>query len=233
MRYHRVPEMARKTEKLEFLTKGEVAWETLAPDAQSWIVPKNADEYAAFSALAELFDLWTLGVGTNRDSVVYDWDADKLRTRIMRVVAGYNTQVHRHKEDNDADWPTEIKWSEALKLNVKRGKLAKFEQNKIVLSLFRPFTKRWLFFDRILNERVYQWPKIAGQVIWVKTGTEWPFFVLASGIICDRLPQGGSQCFPLSHLKDAAVAQFRQHYADPSLTKEQVFLYLKRQRLGL
>jgi predicted helicase len=29
-----------------------------------------------------------------------------------------------------------------------------------------------------------------------------------------------------SYLKDAAVAQFRQHYADPSLTKEQVFHYL-------
>src|SRR5260370_16974649 len=34
------------------------------------------------------------------------------------------------------------------------------------------------------------------------------------------------QCFPLSHLKDSAVAQFRQHYADDSITREDVFHYL-------
>jgi predicted helicase len=60
----------------------------------------------------------------------------------------------------------------------------------------------------------------------VKVGAAWPFFVLTSNVICDLLPQGGSQCFPLSHLKDSAVAQFRQHYSDDSLTREQVFHYL-------
>jgi predicted helicase len=34
------------------------------------------------------------------------------------------------------------------------------------------------------------------------------------------------QCFPLSHLKDAAVVQFRQHYSNDSITKEDVFHYL-------
>ena len=34
------------------------------------------------------------------------------------------------------------------------------------------------------------------------------------------------QCFPLSHLKDSAVAQFRQHYSDDSITKEDVFHYI-------
>jgi len=35
-----------------------------------------------------------------------------------------------------------------------------------------------------------------------------------------------TQCFPLSHLKDAAVAHFRQHYSDDSIPKEAVFHYL-------
>jgi predicted helicase len=34
------------------------------------------------------------------------------------------------------------------------------------------------------------------------------------------------QCFPLSHLKDSAVAQFRQHYAADCISKEDVFHYL-------
>src|ERR1035438_10249095 len=112
--------MARKIEKLEFLTKGEVTWETLTPDAQSWIVPKNADEYAGLPALTDLFDLWSLGVSTNRDSVVYDWQHDVLATRVKEFIAQYNTEVHRHKADKDADWPDHIKWSRDLKLNVQR-----------------------------------------------------------------------------------------------------------------
>jgi predicted helicase len=83
-----------------------------------------------------------------------------------------------------------------------------------------------LYFDRILNERVYQWPNICGRVIWVKTGPEWPFFALASTIVRDRLPPGGPQCFPLSNLKDSAVAQFHQHYGINSITEEDAFHYI-------
>jgi predicted helicase len=40
LRYHRVPELWRKREKLDFLAKGKVAWQTLTPDAQyTWLVP--------------------------------------------------------------------------------------------------------------------------------------------------------------------------------------------------
>ena len=95
-------------------------------------------------------------------------------------------------------------------------------------ALYRPFTKRWLFFDRIMNEEVYQWPNISGRVIWVKVGPDWPFFALMSDLICDLLPQGGSQCFPLSHLSDSAVARFRQHCSDESITKEDVFITCTR-----
>jgi predicted helicase len=83
-----------------------------------------------------------------------------------------------------------------------------------------------VFFDAILNQRTGQWSKISGRVIWVKVGADWPFFAVMSDVICDLLPQGGSQCFPLSHLKDSAVAQFRQHYSDDAIAKEDVFHYL-------
>jgi predicted helicase len=106
---------------------------------------------------------------------------------------------------------------------VLRGTIAKLDETKIVPALYRPFTKKWLYFDRMVNERVYQWPKISGRVIWVKVGGAWPFFVLISDVICDLLPQGGSQCFRLSHLKHSAAAQFRKHYSDDAITKEDVF----------
>jgi predicted helicase len=231
LRYHRVPETWRKGEKLEFLTKHELPWATLSPDANhSWLIPEHAGEYEQFLPVTEMFSLWTLGVGTNRDSVVTDWDRDKLALRVKKFVADYNAEVHKHKADPEADWPNGIKWSEGLKLNVKRGILAKFEEGKMVRCLYRPFTLTSLFFDRVLNERVYQWPHLSGRCIAVTEFTsEKPFMVLATDHIADKHVVGAGascQCFPLSHLKDSAVAEFRQHYSDDSIAKEAVFHYL-------
>jgi len=227
LRYYRVPEMWRKAEKLEFLAKGEVAWQTLTPDVEhTWLALEHFSEYRGFAALEEIFGLRSRGLQTTRDNVVYDWDRDKLCERTKSFIADYNAEVYRHQADPEADWPVRIKWSRDLKQDALRGRLAEFDAVKCRPALYRPFVKRWLFFDSILNEEIYQWPNISGPVIWMKAGSDWPFFALMSDVICDLLPQGGSQCFPLSHLKDAAVAQFRQHYSDPALTKEQIFHYL-------
>src|ERR1019366_5459943 len=149
-----------------------------------------------------------------------DFDPARLESRVLKFIGDYNLEVDRRKRDEEADFPDRIKWSSRLKECLSRGRYAAFNESKIRRASYRPFVKRWVFFDAVLNQRLGQWPHISGKVIWVKVGADWPFFVLASDVICDLLPQGGSQCFPLSHLKDAAVEQFRQHYADPSLTKE-------------
>jgi predicted helicase len=231
LRYCRVPETWRKGEKLQFLASGQIAWQSLTPDSEhSWLVPEHALEYRQFPAIAELFDLHTSGLKTNRDDVVYDWDRDKLSERIRNLIKAYNAEVYRHRADIDADWPDRIKWSETLKLNVERGVLINFEDGKIVRSLYRPFTHRLLFFDRILNERVYRWPNVTGRVLTLSGPGNDVFIAMMTDCVAELKTatqgNGGTQCFPLSHLKDSAVAQFRQHYSDPSIAKEAVFHYL-------
>jgi predicted helicase len=227
LQYHRVPETWRKSEKLEFLSKDQVPWQTLVPDAEyTWLVPEHAAEYGKFRRVGEMFDLHSAGLQTNRDDTVYDWNRETLSARIKGFIADYNTEVHRHKADPNAGYPDRIKWSSRLKQALDSGQLVKFNDAKLVPALYRPFDKKWLYFDGILNHRTYQWPKISGRVLWVKTGADWPFFVLMSDTICDHLPQGGSQCFPLSHLNDSAATEFRQHYSQDSITREDVFHYI-------
>ena len=50
---------------------------------------------------------------------------------------------------------TKISWSEALKRNLQRGRTTDFSQEKVRTSLYRPFTKSNLYFDRMMTERVY------------------------------------------------------------------------------
>ncbi len=231
LRYHRVPEMWRKREKLDSLAQGKIPWQSLVPDARhSWLIPENADEYAAFLPISDLFGLYTVGVKTNRDDVVYDWNRETLAARMRRFISDYNTEVHRHKSDPEADWPDRLRWSRDLKQDAARGRLAVYEDSKIRASLYRPFTKRWLFFDRILNEEVYKCLEVfiaPTRVICCCIDSQMPFSAQMTDLIPSHAPGGRpGQCFPLSHLKDSAVDQFRQQYSDESIGEEDVFHYI-------
>jgi predicted helicase len=168
LRYHRVPEMWRKGEKLKFLELNEIPWQTQTPDAaNTWIIAEHADEWSALQPIDELFAPHSRGLQTARDAVAYDWNRELLSARIADFIAGYNAEVHRHKANPNADWPRHLDWSEGLKKSALRDVTAAFDEPKIVRALYRPFSSKWLYFDRVLNERVYQWPSISGRVICV------------------------------------------------------------------
>ncbi|HPT27228.1 MAG TPA: N-6 DNA methylase, partial [Bryobacteraceae bacterium] len=274
LRYHRVPEMWTKREKLGFLRNAEIPWQTLIPDAaHNWLVPENADEFARFTPINDLFSLYSGGVKTNRDDVVYDFQLDALESRVRQFIDNYNSELDRYKR---AGCPAEIdafvnndllKWSRDLKLDLKRGHSASFDEanpptpevrerrerapaeaadlrvrerrervpvpsSKLRQSLYRPFTKRWLFFDRILNEEVYQLPAIfpPGQPCRVINCTSEPqieFSALATDTIpCLHLGGRQGQCFPESHITDSALDLFRANYQTDSITRSAIFHYI-------
>src|SRR5690606_12713087 len=97
-----------------------------------------------------------------------------------------------------------IKWTTGLIQDAARGRVGIFEPSGIGLSLFRPFVKAWVYYDRLLNERVYRMPALfpahgySNRIIMV-TGTAVSFEF--SALMVDSLPdlQGPAkcQCFPL------------------------------------
>ncbi|MFS6660673.1 type ISP restriction/modification enzyme, partial [Staphylococcus aureus] len=56
--------------------------------------------------------------------------------------------------------PTKISWSVGLKQELVRGRSFSFTGADVVESLYRPFCKQWMYFNRRLNERVLQMPRI-------------------------------------------------------------------------
>lgn len=231
IRYHVVPANSTSGEKRSILTRGEPVWQTLTPDAQhTWLVAEHTEEYRGFLGIADLFGLYTVGVKTNRDAVVYDWNHDKLSERMIKFIAAYNTEVYRHRADPAADWPDHINWSRDLKQDALRGRTTKFEAEKIRLSRYRAFTKRWLYFDRIMNEEVYKCFEVfssATQAICCCIDSQTPFSAQMTDCIPSHAPGGRpGQCFPVSHLNDSAVTRFRENYTDSSITKEDIFHYI-------
>ncbi|MBN1563869.1 MAG: DUF559 domain-containing protein [Anaerolineae bacterium] len=155
-------------------------WQELTPDTRhTWLRATHADQFESFMPMGDkdtkagrwqdaetIFKTYGRGVATSRDVYVYDFDRAKLIPRVKRFVEDYNAEVDRWRRaggpDNVDDFVNyeRIKWSRDLKLDLQRHNYAEYDDQNVRQSLYRPFTKRYLFFDRVLNEEVYQFPQI-------------------------------------------------------------------------
>ena len=270
--YYRTDDAWNKHQKFEFLTQtehvGNVDWQTLEPDARNtWLTEGLNPEFLTFMPIGSkaakrekkepagvIFHKFSNGLQTNRDAWAYNFNRDALAENMQRMIGAYNAQVSlwRDREDSaeisvddfvDADL-RKIKWSGDLKTALKKGVFAAFSDEKLRTSLYRPFTRSFLFFDRIMNHATFLQPYLfptpeteqENRVIQLKTGQEWPMFALMVNKMSDQLPQGGSQCFPFyiydedgtnrrENITDWALEKFRSHYGDETITKWDVFHY--------
>ncbi len=51
--------------------------------------------------------------------------------------------------------PAFLKWTDRLKEALYKGEVIRVDESKIRKSLYRPFCKKFLYFDHLLNQRRY------------------------------------------------------------------------------
>ena len=251
---------------------GNIEWQELTPDRRhTWLtanlhtdfdtfIPMGSKEAKAGKGKTEgtLFKTYSLGVSTNRDAWVYNFDRNILTENIQSMIKFYNSQTlewvgTKSKSGMNLDDfvdsdPEKISWSEGLKRKLKAGQLAEFAESKLRQSLYRPFTKTNLFFDRMVNERVYVFPSIfpiletesENRILCVNMTPERPFACLMSNCIPVNVMAGGfgspTQCFPFytydengtnrrENITNWVLTQFQKHYADDTITKWDIFHY--------
>ena len=272
--YNEVDWKATRQEKFNLIENASsvnrIKWKELAPDKNhTWLteglhaefetfIPMGAKEAKAAKGEAGdvIFQTYSSGVKTSRDAWAYNFNRNALAENMSEMIDAYNVQVFKweHRRDRDANVDdfvvsddTKISWSESLKRNLQRGKAADFSQEKVRTSLYRPFTKSNLYFDRMMTERVYVFPFIfpipetENRVICVNITKEKPFTCLMVDCIPDLVAIGGfgspGQCFPFytydkdggnrrENITDWALAQFRTHYQDDAITKWDIFHYV-------
>lgn len=273
--YCRVPEGLRGEQKLALLAEATAApldsipWEELTPDAKhTWLVPDNADEYATYLPMGSkdakadrtgaeetLFDLFSLGVATNRDSHVYGFERAEVEKRVETFIEIYNAAVDKMKRLGSRIDPqtlidvsdTRIKWTRQLKMSLTKAEYSDFSMAHLRTGIYRPFTKRHLYFDDFWIEERYQQPRFLptpaseheNRAICVAgPGNRMAFGVLAAAQIPSLdLAFEKTQCFPFyvydedggnrkENIPDAALARFRTHYGDDSISKWDIFHYV-------
>ena len=179
-----------------------------------------------------VFKLFSLGVVTNRDEWVYDFDKENLEKKVKHLIDVYNFDVERLKGRNKDEIrdgvDTSIKWTRAVKNDLSKGKKYAFDDNLIVEGVYRPFVKKQLYFSKELNEMQYQMPLIFGEngiiennVIALNCNDK-GFMVCTSNKLLDLHFTGDSQCLPfyrydetgnrIENITDWGLDAFRNHY---------------------
>ena len=241
VRYHDIGDYLSREEKLARLkafsdTTG-VPWETVVPNSSGDWVNQRGELFEIFPPLGDkqtgnkdaIFETYSLGVVTNRDAWAYNFSYSDMLTNMAATTEFYNEQRRDFQRliplgsveptqpavddfvDND---PTRISWTFNLKSDLRRDKAAVFDGSRAVISMYRPFCKQWLYFDRQWNERVYQMPSLFPTSEHPNTaialsalGTRSAFSVLMTDVVpCMHLADSskGSQCFPRYRYKEKA-----------------------------
>ena len=274
--YARVDEFWRKEDKYRYLDSREhfrnIEWEPITPDRRyTWLTEGLHAEFETFipmgtkkmkaargEAMDVIFKIYSLGVSTNRDAWAYNFNRNTLAENMSGMVDIYNEQVFKWERCADRDTTVDdfviydeqiISWSLGLKKRLQRNQTAEFAESKIRQSLYRPFTKSNLYFDRMMIESAYVFPSIfptpetemENRVICLTDkGSEKPFMILMNYQLTDLHVVGpgcGAQCFAFytydedgrnrrENITDWALAQFRAHYGDDSIGKWNIFHYV-------
>ncbi len=261
-----------KERTFQFLTDcahvGNVTWREIQPTArQVWLTEGLRPEFDTFIPMGTkaakatkgdvkgtIFNTFSLGVITARDAWAYHFKEAALRENMTRLIEFYNAEVGRWERRADRQLSVndfvntdrrKIKWTDRLKAAVEKGTQVEFSPEKIRLSLYRPFTKSHLYFDRLMNQRVYVFPSIfptpeteqENRVICVSgIASTKPFQVLMADVMPNNALLQLTQCFPFytydedgtnrrENITDWALSQFRAHYADDTITKWDIFHY--------
>ncbi len=229
--YHDIGDYLKRTEKFEILkqfkdiSNSEIDWKVLKPNEHNDWLNQRSDLFGAFIPIEpdkkfnhqskSVFTLNSLGVNTNRDAWVYNYSKDKLKTNSQNIVDFYNKEVKHWvdiknvnktaKLENIISYDkTKISWSSSLISHLQRGNYANYEEEKIVFSVYRPFSKQYLYKGDKMIHRIGQWGEIfpspdhKNMCICVSgIGANKDFSALIVNQIGDLQLNSNSQYFPL------------------------------------
>jgi predicted helicase len=217
--FHDIGDYLTKDEKLSTIsTLGSIAgiterdaWRAITPDAYGdWLNQRDTsvDSYISMGdkknkTALTLFASYSSGVKTNRDAWVYNASRETLTQNMQGMIAFYNRCIDEGGHANIND-PTRISWSWVLRGRYEKGIKGEFRPECIRQALYRPFEKRWQYYDGFFNENRYMMPRIFPDadlpnlaICVTGLGETKGFSALVTNLVPNLHLIAGAQCFPL------------------------------------
>ena len=271
--YHDIGDYLSREDKLGIVadhgSMADMSWEALQPNENGDWLGLRDPSFERFAKMGDekyheplgMFETYSLGLVSSRDAWAYGFSRDAVVQNMTTMVDFYNSEVGRYVHegigvdiDNFIDaTPSKIKWTHNLKSELRARRTISILSDAVRPSQYRAFCKQWLYFDRKLNERVYQLPKLFptrehdNKVISTTGRGSAGFSVLMLDQIGDlNSMSAGAQCFPLywyerqdgeglfsgdttyvrhDGITDATLATYRAAYGN-TVSKEDIFYYV-------
>lgn len=167
LHYHDIGDYLSQKEKLAIISEfGDVSqldWRKIIPDENNDWLNQRDPNYQKYDRLAgestSVFNNNSMGILTSRDAWVYGYSKEKVAQNTERLVQNYNNELKRLKNipvnerkdllNRKSDY---INWSRKLERFAVNDIELEYHQSHLKLSLYRPFTKKWVYHDKALNE---------------------------------------------------------------------------------
>ena len=212
--YHDIGDYLSQNDKLNIISDfGDISaidWQEITPDNNNDWLNQRDPNYQKYAVLAgeqdSVFLNNSMGILTSRDSWVYGYSKEKVIQNAQRLIQNYNSELERLKDvpsserkgqlNRNADY---VNWSRKLERLAANDFEITYQPNGIKQSLYRPFTKKWVYHDKYLNEeaRLY-FDKFGQENLVVNTtgrGVSRDFSVLVSNLIPNQHTMDTGQGF--------------------------------------
>ena len=265
--YKDIGDYLSKDKKLKIIKdaesiKGVKNWTLIKPDKNFDWLNKQNNEFTKYLPIASedakagntnaVFQIYSPGVGTSRDAWVYNFSKEEISKNMKRQIEYCNKQNLKDPNlDKKVHDLTQVSWSTDLLKRLKNSKKSKpiFDKKKIQVSLYRPFCKQYLYYDKIFNER----PGLMSKIFPRDTSENIAICVPYHGtgkkfstIITNVIPNGDclehTHCYPFytydefvsgdgdnkkkENITEDTLKEYQIAYHNEKITKEDIFYYV-------
>jgi len=248
--YNEAGDYLKSEEKRYYLTENHLKsmyFERIHPDKNyNWLnitdndfdelIPLIDKDVKAGKNEEAVFKLFSSGLKTQRDEWVYDFSKEALTKKMNYFVKVYQKTLKNRR----FKYRNTIKWDADLTNYLRRTIYKEFSEKHIISSIYRPFTKKFFYFDRHFNGRTYQWFNIPfdenKKIAFSGIAHNRPFSTFAVSGICDLGFIETCQCIPFyysdksgnryENVTEWGLQQFRERYQNENITREDIFHYV-------
>lgn len=169
IKYKDIGDGLSKKEKLDILVEKNInslLFETIEIDNNGDWLNKRNNDYDNYYALGEdslkIFNNKLVGFNTNRDFWSFNFSKENLSDNIQSMIKNYNSEIDRLNKINFSSEQDKlsaltkdesfVSWSRGLKNKFLKSQKIIFSEKEIILTQAKPFTKKYVYYQKDLVE---------------------------------------------------------------------------------
>ena len=172
--YHDVGIAKTREEKLAlartYALSGDIEWDSIFPDKYGDWLDQRDDSFYDFAPLGigkrksplGMFEIWSAGLKTQRDPWAWGFSRTGVQSQMGRLVEDMDDEIQAAKAAGrgvEYD-PARFSWTRRMEDAARKGERLVYDADEVVLGSYRPFCRQWVYYDRVMNERTYQQPRL-------------------------------------------------------------------------